>query len=368
MRRAQLMQYRDRINDLTQKIDSTLADFNAERIRGNMPTQISSEFLTNKEQGDWAEQTLLNGINNNSSNLIAVRYGKNDDINAGDDGFKEFFKAYQAELDTIGKRPDILIFEKKDYPYETYDISHFSNDLLDQLVPKAKCGIEVRSSAFLIDKYEAYMNDKVSCAIDSAMKSRNIILNNYKELLISKDSALYDIIESISPDNMHVISFRTRSWSSSAELIALSNELKNLKNSIKEITKRTFLSITPKVEDLKVVYTWIQRYNVPHYYIQVFFDKAFGISFERILSLIGDSELEGKEYFIEADVKNQGKTTIKINAIQQYNVLEKIYLPEHQSQMKELTRGRLLFYVKFKDSVSVINRDEFERLLGIELE
>ena len=40
------MQYRDRINDLTQKIDSTLADFNAERIRGNMPTQISSEFLT----------------------------------------------------------------------------------------------------------------------------------------------------------------------------------------------------------------------------------------------------------------------------------------------------------------------------------
>ena len=258
------MQYRDRINDLTQKIDSTLADFNAERIRGNMPTQISSEFLTNKEQGDWAEQTLLNGINNNSSNLIAVRYGKNDDINAGDDGFKEFFKAYQAELDTIGKRPDILIFEKKDYPYETYDISHFSNDLLDQLVPKAKCGIEVRSSAFLIDKYEAYMNDKVSCAIDSAMKSRNIILNNYKELLISKDSALYDIIESISPDNMHVISFRTRSWSSSAELIALSNELKNLKNSIKEITKRTFLSITPKVEDLKVVYTWIQRYNVPH--------------------------------------------------------------------------------------------------------
>ena len=361
------MQYKDRINKLIEDVDITLADFSAERIRIKIPTQISSEFLTNKEQGDWAENTLMNSINRNSSKLVAVHYGKNDNINAGDDGFKEFFESYNDELDTIGKRPDILIFEKADFPYETNDISGFSNDVLDQLVPKAKCGIEVRSSAFLIDKYETYMNDKVSCAIASAMKSRNIIVNNYKELLKSKDSALYDIIESISPDNIHVISFKARSWSSSAELKDLSNELKQLKNSINEISKRTFLSITPKVEDLRVVYTWVQRYNVPHFYIQVFFDKAYGISFERILRLIGDPALEGKEYFIESDVKNQGKTTIKINATHESNILERIYLPEHYSEMKELNRGRLLFYVKFKDSVSVINKEQFEKLLGIEL-
>ena len=112
-------------------------------------------------------------INNNSKNLIAVHYGKNDDINAGDEGFKEFFEAYQNELDTIGKRPDILIFERKDFPYETDDISNFSNDILDSLVPKAKCGIEVRSSAFLIDKYESCMNKKITAAIESAMKSRD---------------------------------------------------------------------------------------------------------------------------------------------------------------------------------------------------
>lgn len=273
------MEYKEKIQRLTTNVDPNLADFSTERVRGSMPTQISSEFLTNKEQGDWAENTLLNGINNNSSELIAVHYGKNEDINAGDDGFKEFFEAYQAELDTIGKRPDILIFDKKDFPYDTTDISRFSNDILDSLVPKAKCGIEVRSSAFLIDKYENYMNDKVSNAIDTAMKSRNIILNNYKDLLISKDKALYDIIENISPKNIHVISFRSPSWRSSKELIDLSNELKRLKASISKISKRTFLSITPKVEDLKVVYTWIQKYNVPHYYIQVFFDKAYGISF-----------------------------------------------------------------------------------------
>ena len=364
------MEYREKIQELTKHIDSSLADFSVERVRGRKPTQISSEFLTNKEQGDWAEKTLLSCINNNSSELIAVRYGKNDDINAGDEGFDEFFEAYQKELDTIGKRPDILIFNKKDFPYKTNDdtdISGFSDEILDALVPKAKCGIEVRSSAFLIDKYESYMNDKVNNAINTAMTSRNIILNNYKELLISKDEALYDIVENISPENIHVISFHSPSWGSSKELSELSDELRKLKKSIKLIPKRNSLSITPKVEDLKVVYTWVQKYNFPHYYIQVFFDKAYGISFEKILTLIGDSSLENREYFIEKDVKNQGKTTIKINATKEHNILEKIYLPEHYSEMKELNRGRLLFYVKFKDSISVINKEEFEKLIGIKL-
>ena len=36
-----------------------------------------------------------------------------DDIIAGDENFKEFYEEYQNELDEIGKRPDILIFDKK---------------------------------------------------------------------------------------------------------------------------------------------------------------------------------------------------------------------------------------------------------------
>lgn len=363
-----IVQYKDRIKKLTQKIDKELVDFNSERIKGNMPTQISSEFLTNKEQGDWAENTLLNAINNNTSKLIAVHYGKNDDINAGDEGFKDFFEAYQKELDTIGKRPDILIFEKTDFPYDTNDISNFPDDILDQLVPKAKCGLEVRSSAFILNTYELCMINKTSNAIDAAMKYKDIIVNKYKDLLISKNREYYELIESITPANIRDINFRARSWRSSEDLINLSTEIKNLKSEIKEIKKRDYLSITPKVEDLKVVYTWVQKYNVPHYYIQVFFDKAYGISFERILSLIGNPDLKDKEYSIESDVKNQGKLTIKIAAAKESNILEEIELPEYYSEMKELNRGRLLFYVKFKDSASVLNKDEFEKLLGISLE
>lgn len=361
------MDYLERINNLLKYINTDIIDFSSERIKGSPPTQVSSEFLTNKEQGDWAEKTLLDSINNNSNNYIAVKYGRDDDIIAGEEGFKAFYEEYQNELDTIGKRPDILIFKKEDFNFDTYNISKFPIEILDKIVPKAICGIEVRSSAFLINKYEQFMEEQNNHLISESLTIKNEIINHYGSLLRKKDFELYNIIELFSAENIHVISYRTPSWHSTPELSNLSNLLKKLKNNINSITKRTFLSITPKVEDLKVVYNWIKRYKVPHFYVQVFFDKAYGISFEKILQLLGNSELEGKEYFIESDVKNQNKTTIKIHANKEINILEKIYLPEHYSEMRELGRGRLLFYVKFKNSKSVINTDGFKKLLGVNL-
>lgn len=361
------MDYLTKITNLIKHVNPDIIDFSVERTRGTAPTQVSSEFLTNKEQGDWAEKTLIDGINNSCSNFIAIKYGRDDDIIAGEEGFKEFYEEYQNELDTIGKRPDILIFKREDYKYNVNNISHFNLEELDKIVPKAICGIEVRSSAFLIDKYENYMNERNKQLVEDSLRIKDIILNSYADLLKKKDLELYKIIQMLSEENLHVISYRTPSWKSTEELLELSSLLKKLKNNITMITKRTFLSITPKVEDLKVVYNWIKRYNVPHFYVQVFFDKAYGISFEKILSLIGNPDLEGIDYYIESDVKNQNKTTIKINASKEANILEKVYLPEHYSEMKELGRGRLLFFVKFKNSVSVINKKGIKELLGVDL-
>lgn len=361
------MTYIDSIEKIISKISTTIVDFSAERVRGTAPTQVSSEFLTNKEQGDWAEITLLNGINNNSEKYVAVKYGRDDDIVAGDENFKEFYEEYQDELDEIGKRPDILVFDKKDYPYDTFNISHMDRTTLDKLVPLAKCGIEVRSSAFLFDKYEYFMAEKQTRLIANSLAIKNNIMQNYGELLNSKDCALYSLIGSIQPENMHVVRFRCPSWKSSQELLELTSLLRKLKDNLSEMTKRTFLSITPKVEDIKVVYNWIKKYNVPHYYVQVFFDKAYGISYKKILTLISQPGLENVDYFLESDVKNQNKTTIKIHANTEENILEKIVLPEHFSQMKELGRGRLLFYVKFKNSMSSLNTESFKRLFGIDL-
>ncbi len=56
------MLYSKEIEHLIEKIDNHLLDINTERKKSSPPTQVSSEFLTNKEQGDWAELTLLKGI------------------------------------------------------------------------------------------------------------------------------------------------------------------------------------------------------------------------------------------------------------------------------------------------------------------
>lgn len=49
------------------------------------------------------------------------------------------------------------------------------------------------------------------------------------------------------------------------------------------------------------------------------------------------------------------------------NVLEKVSLPEHYSEMKELGRGRLLYYVKFKNSFSILNKEQCEQLFGFKI-
>lgn len=361
------MSYIENIDEIIKHVNKNLLDLDIKRERKSAPTQVSSEFLTNKEQGDWAEQTFIQGINNFSNKYIAVKYGRDDDIIAGEEGFSKFYEQYQEELDTIGKRPDVLIFEKKDFPYDTYNISHFDVNTLNVLVPKAKCGIEIRSSSFLINKYNEFMENKISVATRNILNIKNTILSDFSDLLKKKDFELFKIISQIDKDNMHVLSFRTPNWKSSKELSDLSLLLKEIKQNLNEIQKRTFLSITPKVEDLKVVYNWIKRYNVPHYYVQVFFDKAYGISYEDILKYICDEELEGKDYFIESDIKNQNKTTIKIKAEKGKNILSKITLPNHKSQMKELGRGRLLYYVTFENSIVTINSIEFEKLFRIKL-
>ena len=114
------------------------------------------------------------------------------------------------------------------------------------------------------------------------------------------------------------------------------------------------------------MYKWIETFNVPHYYFQVFFDKVYGISFEQILTIISDSDNEGLIFSVESDTKNQNKTTIKIKSTSGAVIASRIDEPQHQSRRKEMDRGRLLFYVTFIGGKAYLNIDNLKRLLGIE--
>ena len=302
----------------------------------------SSEFLTNKEQGDWAEQVVFKAINENSEEYCAVRYGRSDSLAAGDSGFAEFYSKYQDELNNIGKKPDLLIFHRSDVPKEKLDLDDVS-------ISQAVAAIEVRSSSFLSNKYSAFMEERTHKAEIECNRIRNILLREpLSSLLSQKSPELYKLIQRATLNTFREVDFRLRSWSSSKNLRNLSEHLKLLKEQIKILHKRDYLSITPKIEDLALVNRWIQRFGVRHYYLQVFFDKAYVIPFKEILQLSSDPKNEGVIFSMERDVKNQRKTTIKINVQVGKEILGRIDMPEHRSALKELDRGRLLFYVTFQ--------------------
>ena len=166
------------------------------QLRGRMPTSASSNFLTNKEQGDWAEEVILNAINEFSDEFRAMKYGTDDSLAAGDPGFREFYQTYQKELNTIGKKPDILIFRLDDVSGDK------ECDLDDHdLVSSAIAAIEVRSSRFRAVSYANFMNERISQAESECIRLQQIILQEpYNRTLAERRPELYKMIESASLD------------------------------------------------------------------------------------------------------------------------------------------------------------------------
>lgn len=350
--------YKKRILKLIQSLDLGIdPDI---QVGGRPPTMANSEFLTNKEQGDWAENIVNTAINENDLSLLAVKYGRSESLAAGDEGFEEFYASYQAELNELGKRPDILIFERSDFPTGAPDTSS------DEVVSSAIAAIEVRSSSFLANRYAAYMEQRGAAALADCSRIRKEILDGeLADLLREKNKELHRFLMRANNESFKQLDFRRPSWSSSTQLRRLSELLGELKKHIGILHRRDYLSITPKVEDIALVNRWIQRFGVKHYYLQVFFDKAYLIPFEQILEIAADSEKEGEIFSVERDVKNQGKTTIKINVQVGREVIGKIDMPDHRSQMKEFERGRLLFYVTFEGGRGYLDGPLLKEVLGV---
>lgn len=362
------MNYYDRIRELTENVSVELVDFKQPRDSARTPTQASSEFITNREQGDWAENLVFRAINEISKNFVAIKYGKSDNIVAGEEGFKEFYQEFKIELDTIGKRPDLLIFKKVDFDSNLgYDVSQIPHHQITNYVKKAVAGIEVRSSAFLIDKYEEAMQVRTQQYTKLALLTKDKILSDYIDILQHpKRNKYISFLENLNSENLTAISFRTPGWYSNQRLKEVNSLFGDLSNCISELNKRKELSITVKKEDLQVVYKWIATFNVPHYYFQVFFDKIKGISFENIIEIISDSNNEGVNFRVEKNKKNQDKPTVHIYSSSSEIIASKVDEPTHESIRKEMDRGRLLFYVTFKGGTAYLDLENLRTVLGIE--
>jgi len=117
-------------------------------IEGNrdhrVPTQGSSDFIINRELGDWAESVVRAGVDDSNLHLRGVRYGRSDNLLAGEEGFGKLFLEHLAELKEVGKRPDLLIYREADVPNESFEAKKASEII--EAAKKAIGGFEIRSS------------------------------------------------------------------------------------------------------------------------------------------------------------------------------------------------------------------------------
>jgi len=349
--------YVQEIDELIARIPEDIINFSLERKRGNVPTQAFSEFLTNREQGDWAEDLIFRAINEVENGIIAVKYGKSDKIVAGDPEFKEFYEKYQDELDSIGKRPDLIIFRKEDFDFPDLDISHLDDGELKKIVPKAVAGLEIRSSSFLVESYKEFFEqehkktkNKIGELTEELGKHSEYLTNSWRDWLRNGGN-IFDMPRGTPRTNESIIKI-----------------IKELRGAANNLKKRDFLSFTPKVEDIYVIYRWIKNFGVPHYYVQVFFDQVYAIPFKDILKIISDPSNEGKIFFVEKNAKNQFKRTIHISIDKGILLAEKVDFPDYTSEYKKLGRGRLLFYVTFKGGKAYLDVGKFYKMISLSSE
>ncbi|ACJ16872.1 Type II restriction enzyme AccI [Thermococcus onnurineus NA1] len=386
-------EYRDKVNSLLEKIESCGLEI-PEFSPGRTPTQAFSQFLINKRQGDWAERIVLNAINETFDDIIAVRYGRSEDIIAGEEGFEEFYAEYQRELSEIGKRPDILIFYKDEYfklrslyslHGNKYDISMQSRDKLDKIVPHAIAGLEVRSSSFLVDKHRTYIETEIQKLLEEALKLVQTIRERKLSSLPSPWKKWIAHINSINDLRYALAEIPRLSQTRDAKIQEFMDTIKMIKTKYDALSSKQ-LSFTPKVEDLAVIKQWINTYGVPHYYVQVFFDRIYAISFTRILEIVSNGlqqikrrplpkMVKSEKFKIDRQPKNQFKITIYLDINEgvhigdvcegEYCPTDENHLPELAGKYTVLNDGRVIVAVDFVGGYAKIYEDRFLSLIGL---
>jgi hypothetical protein len=101
-------------------------------------------------------------------------------------------------------------------------------------------------------------------------------------------------------------------------------------------------SFTVKVEDLRIVYRWIERLNISQTYCQVFLDSVYAINVKKIFEIIAS----GKNIKVDNPIKSQMKTTIMIPITSGEMVGKFNKLPSFEAEAKISRLGRHDAYVK----------------------
>ena len=127
-------------------------------------------------------------------------------------------------------------------------------------------------------------------------------------------------------------------------------------------TGRETPSFTVKVEDLVIVYRWLERNKVSQTYCQVFFDSIFAINFLEIFSTIAS----GEDFTIETPAKSQEKSTIMIPITAGLKVGRGTSLPTFTAEQRVTALGRHDAYVVPQGGGLVLDPANMRQVLKIQ--
>ncbi|MCI0541670.1 MAG: AccI family restriction endonuclease [Verrucomicrobiales bacterium] len=106
-------------------------------------------------------------------------------------------------------------------------------------------------------------------------------------------------------------------------------------------SRRETPSFTVKVEDLVIVYRWLERHHVAESYCQVFFDSVFGVNFLDIYAIVAS----GSGFTIETPEKSQEKATIMIPITSGTQIGRATEMPTFAAEHRVTELGRHDAYV-----------------------
>ena len=281
------------------------ADFllNPRKLRG-------SDFLMRWSQGVWAEKRLVAAINK-TNQFYAIAYGPSgtaptDDVRA--------FELYFERLEHAGlgkiKRPDLLVFKIADKPFVDKfltsvggeaELPFITEDKLQDLISKAIIAVECENSLWVAEKMPFY---------NVPMKAQKRLGG---KLGLAKNAVLPTVI-------------------------------------IKE-------------EDRIPLSKWQEQNKIPIHVWHVFFDRAYGLSFDEAQRLVTDGLILPTEQVFQAP---GGATTKKAIYKYYYHYAYPLGIANERPNLIpafiEDKNGHILPYVKFEGGLLEITNDALNLL------
>jgi len=193
--------------------------------------------------GSWAEQKIINAINA-SEHFRAVPYGKSEVSLTKNKKEKQEYWDLHKERESVGKRPDILVFER--------------------------------------DVYDRLITDEKNVAL-----LKNLSNSLESEIQGFVQSSFFGIESEASIWQGERMTHFGRHWSEKSG---------RQKKSVSELASWTAPTIIVKDEDLNPLINWQDYYQKPIYIVHLFYDMAFMLDFARLREYIAKGIVKKEKF------------------------------------------------------------------------